>query len=120
MNNHFQSPTAQNVLMSAFVAVEGAHAFSAFLPSIFTIRHFALTEDAARSIRDGELMGTFFALSLGAVVSSLLSTKLPLVFAAVTSAAMVSVYEYALRTRELGAPQTESPVRPVAGLLEAA
>jgi len=100
MNSH---TPAQDILMAAFVGVEGAHAFSAFLPSIFTIRAFAAGNPGAqRAIRDGEILGTAFALGLGAGVSALIGSKLPITFSAVTALVMVSVYEYALRTANNG------------------
>ena len=126
-HNPYNGLTAEHILMSAFVAVEGAHGFSAFLPSIFTIRHFGGQSGTEKAIRDGEILGTLFALGLGAVVAALLHSKLPLVFAAATSVAMVSVYEYALKTRDLPCdlPSTSASgrivdVRPIAGYLEAA
>lgn len=93
-------PKVDEVLISAFAAVESAHAYSAFLPSIFTIRHFGHEPGTAKAIRDGELMGTLFALGLGAVISALIRSQMPVIFSAVTSVVMVSVYEYALKTRE--------------------
>jgi hypothetical protein len=89
--------SSHSVLLAAFTAVEGAHAYSAFLPSIHTIRHF---RDAStpRDIRAGELFGTLFALGLGAVVSLLVGHWLPLYFALGTAILMVTVYEWALAT----------------------
>jgi hypothetical protein len=107
--------------MSAFVAVEGAHAFSAFLPSIFTIRAFAARNpSAAKAIRDGEIIGTAFAVGLGAVVSALIGSKLPVTFSIVTSMVMVSVYEYALRTANDGqAVQIPAPQQAPVQIVEA-
>jgi hypothetical protein len=84
------------VLLSAFVAVESAYGYSAFLPSIFTIRTFAAQPETKRSIRDGEIIGLFFSLGLAFVVSKMIGNCLPLLFAAGTSILMVGVYEYAL------------------------
>jgi hypothetical protein len=89
----------EKILMSAFVAMESAHAYSAFLPSIFTIRTFGHAPGTAKSIRDGEIIGTAFALGLGGIVSKLIDSWMPLLFAGATSAIMVGVYEAALRTR---------------------
>lgn len=86
------------ILMSAFVAVESAHAYSAVLPSIFTIRAFCQDERAKRAIRDGEIVGTLFAVGLGGIVSALIGSKLPFLFSLGTSAVMIVIYEYALRT----------------------
>lgn len=87
------------ILLGAFVGVEAAHAYSAFLPSIFTIRTFTNGDGlAAADIREGELFGTAYALALGAIVAKLTRSPLPLLFAGVTAVVMISVYEYALRT----------------------
>jgi hypothetical protein len=94
------------VLMAAFVAVESAHAYSAFLPSIFTIRHFGHEVGVVKDIRDGELIGTAFALVLGGIVSAITENALPFIFAGATAGVMVGVYEYALRTRN-GASRQE-------------
>jgi hypothetical protein len=114
-------PSTHDVLMSAFVAVEGAHAFSAFLPSIFTIRAFASRNPGAtKAIRDGEIIGTAFAVGLGAVVSALIGSKLPVTFSIVTSMVMVSVYEYALRTANDGqAVQIPAPQQAPVQIIEA-
>jgi len=87
----------QSVLLAAFTAVEGAHAYSAFLPSIHTIRHFADARTPA-DIRAGELVGTAFCLGLGFVVSRLARTPMPFWFAAGTALLMIAVYEWALKT----------------------
>lgn len=86
-----------NVLLAAFTAVEGAHAYSAFLPSIFTIRSFR-SDETKKAIRDGEIVGTAFTLALGYVVSRLVKSNLPLYFAAGTAVIMIGVYEWALKT----------------------
>lgn len=88
----------EKVLLGAFTAVEGAHAYSAFLPSIFTIRTFREQNETVRSIRDGEVIGSLFALALGAVVAALVRDPTPLYFAVATVVVMVSVYEWALRS----------------------
>ncbi len=87
-----------NTALAIFVAVEGANAYSAFLPSIFTIRTFKSETGTHRSIRDGEVIATLFALAIGAATSLIVASWLPLFFAVVTAIVMVSVYEWALRS----------------------
>jgi hypothetical protein len=87
----------ERILLATFVALESAHAFSAFLPSVFTIRRFRDAQ-TARDIRDGEVIAAGFAIAVGAVVSALTKSSLPLIFSVVTALAMVQVYEWALRT----------------------
>lgn len=87
----------EQILLGVFVAVEGAHAYSAFLPSIFTIRRFRDTQ-TQKDIRDGEVIGSLFVLALGGVVAAITRSALPLLLAMVTAGVMVSVYEWALRS----------------------
>jgi hypothetical protein len=87
---------AETILMSTFAAMEGAHIFSAFLPSIFTIEHFRDESGTVQSIRKGEVIGATFAISLGAIISGFSDSWMPLVFSVVAAALMVSVYEQAL------------------------
>jgi len=88
----------EQILLSAFVAVEGAHAYSAACPSIMTIRKFKNEVDVRRSIRDGEFIGSVFVLTLGAIVSAIIKSPLPFYFAIGTIVIMVSMYEWALRS----------------------
>jgi len=96
---HPNPRTVEHVMMSAFVALEAAHAYSAVLPSIFTIRTFGHNPGTEQAIRDGEAFGTLFALGIGSVVSVLIRDPLPVVFSVATSAIMISVYEQALHSR---------------------
>lgn len=89
--------TTEKVLLSAFVAVEGAHAFSAFCPSLFTIKTFADSEEKKRAVRIGYIPATAFAIGMGIIVSLLIKSKLPLVIAVGTSLFMVATYEVAMR-----------------------
>lgn len=88
-----------NVLaVSILTAVVGPQAFAAWLPSVFTIRHFANEPGAKQAIRDGEKLGTFYSLALGATVSMIMKNWTPFIFSIVNVAIMVSTYEWALRT----------------------
>lgn len=79
------------------VGLETAHAFSAFNPSIFTIRHFR-DETSTHDIREGELFGVVYSVLLGLVVSLIIESYWPLLFAVATDVFMVAVYEHALRS----------------------
>jgi len=83
------------------VAVEGAHAYSAFLPSIFTIREFH-NENTVTDIRIGESLATLFVVLLGIITSAIVDNNVPFWIAATTAIAMISVYEWALRTPRSG------------------
>ena len=90
--------TLEDILLASFVAVEGAHAFSAFNPSIFTIRTFKDDEKTKKSIREGYVLATVFAFVLAGIVSLIARSPLPVIFAVFTVAFMIAVYEYALRS----------------------
>lgn len=87
----------EHVLLAAFSALESAHFYSAFLPSVMTIRKFAKDAEAVEALRKGEAIATGFAVVLGWVVSELIDSYLPLVFTVATAVAMLAVYEYAIQ-----------------------
>jgi hypothetical protein len=86
----------EDVLMAAFTALESAHFYSAFLPSIFTIGTFVQEADGVSLIRKGEAIATASAVGLASVVSALTKSRLPLYFTIFTSLLMLMVYESAL------------------------
>ena len=88
------------LLLSVFVAVEGAHSFSAFLPSAFTIRTFASDPQALARVRAGYLPAFVFLAALAATVAALKRSLLPLLLAAATGMLMVMLYEYSIADRE--------------------
>ena len=88
---------SEQVLLGAFAAIEGAHFYSSFLPSIMTIDKFADDERAISQLRQGEILASGFALGLGWVVSELIDDYTPLIFSIATVILMVSVYESAIR-----------------------
>lgn len=89
----------ERVLISAFVAVESAHAFSAFCPSIFTIKSLAnQSEEGKKQIREGYIPAIIFALILGFITSRLINSWLPLYFSIGTCAFMICAYEWGLRS----------------------
>lgn len=90
------SGTSEVVVTSVFMALEGAFAYSAFLPSIMTIGTFVDSEDKVKMIRQGEIVGTGFLLALSLTVSAVVKSPLPLVFGIVAGALALGVYEFAL------------------------
>jgi hypothetical protein len=87
----------KDLALAALVAVEGAHAYSAALPSIMTIRTFAKEEEQIKSIRHGEIYATVWLAVFAFLVSVLMGSPLPMLFAFVTAASMIGMYEWALR-----------------------
>ena len=89
--------------LSLLSAGESAHAFSAFLPSHFTIRNWVLCEDSEEEVyfnivklRSGYKPALLFGMGLGAVVSIIAKSPLPILFAGGSSLLMLQLYEGAL------------------------
>lgn len=89
--------STEDLLLSAFVGVESAHAFSAFNPSIFTIRSLAVPQGDEALIRAGYIPSVIFSIALGGIVGAIRKTWLPIAFGLGTSTFMVFTYELALR-----------------------
>lgn len=91
-------PENNIVLTSVFMALEGAFAYSAFLPSIMTIGTFVDSPEKIHMIREGEIVGSIFLLGLSFTVSAITKSPIPLLMGLVAGALAVGVYEYALRS----------------------
>lgn len=89
--------TREQTLIAVFAGMEALHAYSAFNPSIMTIRKFADDADAVKAIRQGEMLATAFTVILGWVLSEITDSYLPLIFTVAAALAYVTVYEFALR-----------------------
>lgn len=85
------------LLLSVFVAVEGAHAFSAFMPSSFTVKKFAQDDGDAARLRSGYVPAVIFNAVLSGSVSALINSPLPLMAAAIVTVFMIGLYEYQMR-----------------------
>lgn len=85
-----------DIVIAIFTGIEGVHAYSAFLPSVFTIKTFVETKEGKDMIREGELMSTVFLLSLALTTSKLTKSWYPALFGLLAGGAMLAVYEYAL------------------------
>ena len=85
------------ILAAALVGVECPHSFSAFMPSRFTIEHFALEdEESIRQLRAGYPPALVVNAGLGTVVSLIVESWWPLGMAAGVSALMIGLYESAI------------------------
>lgn len=78
------------------VMAEAPQAYSAFLPSIMTIRTFVDDDDAVYDIREGEVLGSAFVLLISVAGTLLTDSPWPFVAGLFTIVTMVGVYEYAL------------------------
>ena len=85
------------VIFSIFMALEGLHAYSAFLPSVMTIGTFVDTPEKVRMIREGEIVATVFLGALVLSVGVMVKSYWPVLMGVVAGGVMLGVYEYALR-----------------------
>jgi inactivated superfamily I helicase len=85
------------VLTSVFMALEGAFAYSAFLPSIMTIGTFVDSPEKVQAIREGEIVGSAFLLALSLTVAAITKSAVPLFAGVLAGVAAICVYEWALR-----------------------
>lgn len=90
--------TESVVLTSVFMALEGAFAYSAFLPSIMTIHTFVDTQGKIEAIRKGEMVGTAFLVALSGITAAIMKSPFPLLFGISAGAITLFIYEKALRT----------------------
>jgi hypothetical protein len=90
------------VLMSVFMAMEGAFAYSAFLPSIMTIGTFVDSPAKVAMIRQGELVGTVFLAGLATITALIVKSIIPLVAGAMAGGLAIFVYERALQNAPVG------------------
>lgn len=96
------------VLTSVFMALEGAFAYSAFLPSIMTIGTFVDTPEKVKMIREGEIVGTAFLVGLSVTVAYITKSPLPLIAGLAAGGLAIGVYEYALRSAPIRNGNTTS------------
>lgn len=90
---------AETIALSLLTAVEGAHFFSARLPSKMTIHKFVHDPDAVRAIKEGIVESCFLSMALSAIVSWLTRSTLPLVVGGAATAVMAWLYLRDLKTR---------------------
>lgn len=86
----------ETLILSIFVGVEGAHAFSAFMPSYFTVKKFAGSDEDKKSLRSGYVPAIVFNLVLGGIVSAITKKIAPIVIAGVVIVFMLIMYEGAI------------------------
>jgi len=83
--------THEKIALNVLVAAESLHAFSAFNPSIFTIRRFK-DQWTKEDIQRGCIYATGFALIIGGAVSALTDDITSLVLAGLAAIGMSAVY----------------------------
>ena len=90
--------TDEQVALTVLVGAEAAHAFSAFMPSYFTIKTFPSSQSDLDNLRSGYAPAFVFNGILGLSAAWLVKSILPLVAVTVASVGMVWLYERAIRS----------------------
>lgn len=88
--------TNESIALTVLVGAEAAHAFSAFMPSYFTIKTFPESQSDIDALRSGYAPAFLFNGVLGLSASWLTKSMLPLVAVLVASVGMVCLYEHAI------------------------
>jgi hypothetical protein len=86
----------EQIALTVLVGAEAAHAFSAFMPSYFTIKTFPESQADIDKLRSGYAPAFVFNAILGASAAWLVKSLLPLVAVAIASVGMVALYEHAI------------------------
>lgn len=84
------------ILLTTFTAVEGAHAFSAFMPSYFTVKKFAGDDGDIERLRSGYRPAILFNLALGLSVSMMTKSSYPIIASLAVIVFMLVLYEKAI------------------------
>lgn len=87
----------EQVALCILVATESGHAFSAFMPSYFTIHTFAHDSRDIENLRAGYAPAVAFNAALGVGVSMFVDSWLPLLVALGASGLLIAFYEQAIR-----------------------
>lgn len=102
---------ASEVGVVLLIAAEAPQAYSAFLPSIMTIRTFVGDEGAVYDIREGEVFGSAFVLLIALAGSMLTDSVIPFIIGILVIGVMVGVYEYALSGRRASRNMVDGAVQ---------
>jgi small-conductance mechanosensitive channel len=90
----------EDLLLAVFVAVEGVHSFSAFMPSAFTIRTFVRDREDIAQLRAGYIPAVLFVFLIAGLVGAIRKkTGMYLAVAMMVTAFMVALYEFSIRAR---------------------
>lgn len=91
--------STDTVVMGALVVGDAFNFFSANGPSYMTTKEFAAQKpEATKSIRLGYRIATAEAVLVGGAITLYTKSWVPLAAALIACAAMIAVYEHALRT----------------------
>lgn len=84
--------STEQILLGMFAGIEGAHFFSARLPSKMTIKKFVDDDEARQAIVGGIIEATGLSIATSAVVSYLIKSYIPLIIGTVFTGALALMY----------------------------
>ena len=87
---------SDKTLVALLASVESVFAFSAFEPSVFTIRKLAKKENGIRDIREGYIPATMLAYIISGLTSAYMHSARPLIFTTVIVTFLILTYEWAI------------------------
>ena len=88
--------TAEQTALTVLIGAEAAHAFSAFMPSYFTIQTFAGSPQSVVALRSGYTPAVLFNVVLGLSAAWLVKSWLPILAVMLASVGMIYLYENAI------------------------
>jgi hypothetical protein len=91
----------QAIGLATLCMTQGLTLFQEFLPKFQEINAANPTEDSGmvQDVRMGELAAVLTTLGIGTMTSALSGSSVPAVVSAITAAALIFLYEYALSSR---------------------
>jgi len=100
--------TSEQIGLTILVGAEAAHAFSAFMPSYFTITTFPRNQSDLDNLRSGYAPAFLFNGVLGVAAATLTKSIAPIIAVGLASLGMVWLYERAIKRANIptGTPTT--------------
>lgn len=86
------------IALTLLAAAETAHTFSAFEPSVFTIRRLAAPQGAQGDIRLGYIPAVIMSLGISGTVAYLIKSWAPIIASMLVAGFTIGVYEWALNS----------------------
>lgn len=90
-------------MLAIFSAAETPAFFSAFEPSVFTIKSLAVPQGQVDMIRQGYIPSFILANTVGGIISVVTKRALPIILSIGMSIGMIMVYEGAIASVQISA-----------------
>lgn len=85
-------PRTEEIMLGVFAGIEGAHFFSARLPSKMTIKKFVDDEEARQAIISGMIEAVGLSIATSAIISYLIKSYIPLIIGTAFTGALAYMY----------------------------